>query len=93
MKKLVAIIAAIMVIVGCVSAFAENKALTPEEAQKIAMDFAGLTADQVILTKCEKDREDGRWVYEIEFRVGRLEYEMDVDMFTGEVTDFDKDFD
>jgi len=94
MKKLIAVaLVAIMVACGCAAACAEQKALTPEEAKTIALNCAGLTADQVTFTKCQKDRDDGRLVYEIEFYANGIEYDFDVDLYTGRITDFDRDDD
>ena len=93
MKNLIAVaLVAIMVACGCVAACAEQKALSPEEAKAIALEYAGLTADQVTFTKCYVDYDDGRKVYEIEFYANGIEYDMDVDMNTGRVFDADRDY-
>ena len=92
MKKLIAVaLVAIMMACGCAAACAQQKALTPEEAKAIALNYVGLTADQVTFTKCFVDYDDGRQVYEIEFFVGRTEYDLNVDLYTGRVTDYDRD--
>jgi uncharacterized membrane protein YkoI len=92
MKKLIAVaLVAIMVVCGCTAACAEQKALTPEEAKTIALNYVGLTADQVTFVKCYTDWDDGRQVYEIKFLAGTTEYEMDVDLLTGRITDYDAD--
>jgi len=93
LKKIIAtVLVAVMVACGCAAACAQQKALTAEEAKEIALDFAGLKADQVTFTKVKPDRDDGRMVYEIEFVYNGIEYEMDVDQLTGRITDFDKDY-
>ena len=91
MKKLMAVIVAVMMMVGCASAFAAGNAMTKEEAMKAALDYAGLEAGQVTLTRVQMDRDDGRQVYEIEFVCNGIEYEMDVDMLTGRICDTDQD--
>ena len=94
MKKLIAVaLVAIMMVCGCAAACAEQKALTPEEAKTIVLNYAGLTADQVTFTKCREDRDDGRMVYEIEFFANGVEYDFDVDIYTGRITDSDRDYD
>ena len=94
MKKLIAVaLVAIMVACGCAAACAEQKALTPEEAKTIVLNYAGLTADQVTFTKCYEDRDDGRMVYEIEFYANGIEYDFDVDIYTGRIIDSDRDYD
>ena len=48
MKKLIAVaLVVIMAACGCTAACAGQKALTPEEAKAIVLDYTGLTADQV----------------------------------------------
>ena len=88
MKKIVAtILVVVMVACGCAAACAEKNALTPEEAKQIALDYAGLKADQVTFTKCHQDRDDGHMIYEIEFFADGVEYEMDIDMYSGRISD------
>ena len=67
--------------------------LTREQAQAIALDHAGLTADQVTGLRIRLDTEDRTAVYEIEFRVGRTEYEYELHAETGRILDFDRDTD
>ena len=87
MKKFFMItLAALMAL--CISAGALAD-VTLEEAKQIALDKAGVTADEAIFTKAHHDHEDGRVVVDIEFYVGSTEYEMDVDVTTGEVTEFE----
>lgn len=43
--------------------------------------------------KCELDRDDGRWVYELELRNGRTEYECDINAVTGVILDWESDYD
>ena len=87
-KTLVSVLAAVMLLsaVGC--AFAANM-ITIEEAKQIAFAQAGVTADQVLLTKSHLDRDDGRTVYDIEFYVGSTEYDLDIDAYTGKITEFE----
>ena len=93
MKKIVAtMLVVVMVACGCAAACAE-KVLTPEEAKAIALNYAGFTADQVRFTKCHEDRDDGRMVYEIEFFANGIEYDFDIDINTGRITEADRDYD
>ena len=43
-------------------------------------------------TKAHRDFDNGREVYEIEFYAFNTEYDMDVDVLTGKVTDFSKEY-
>lgn len=65
--------------------------VTEEQAKAIALEKAGFTEDQVKSMKVDKDYDDGRLEYEVEFYVNNVEYDCDVDMKTGEITDFDVD--
>ncbi len=57
-----------------------------EEAKAIALEQAGLKADEVTFKKAKLERDDGRLEYEIEFFVaGEKEYEYEIDANTGEV--------
>jgi uncharacterized membrane protein YkoI len=91
MKKLMAIITALMVMAGCAFAFAAETTLTREEAMQAALDYAGLKAEQVSFTRIQMDLDDGRRIYEIEFIYNGIEYEMDVDIYTGRVFEADRD--
>lgn len=62
-----------------------------EKAKEIALQHAGVSADQVIWEEVERDYDDGRLEYQIEFRVGNKEYEYEVDAKTGNI--FERDFD
>ncbi len=53
--------------------------VTLEEAKTIALNRAGLTADQVTFTKAETDVDDGVTEYEIEFRTADRKYEYEID--------------
>ena len=62
-------------------------------AEAAALAHAGLSEAQVSRMKCELDREDGRVVYEIEFKLDGLEYEYEIDASSGAVLKYDKERD
>jgi len=64
--------------------------ISNEEAQKIAMDRVG---NNGYLVKCELDNDDGRQVYEIEIKNGRIEYNIDIDAVYGEIIKYEEDHD
>ena len=72
---------------------AETKTISLEEAKAIALAHAGLTADQVKGLRAEYDREDGKPVCEVEFRVGNWEYDYEIHAETGKILDWEKDWD
>ena len=62
----------------------------PGAAQQIARNKAGSGATVV---KCELDWDDGRQVYELELRNGRMEYECDIDAKSGSILKWEADYD
>ena len=65
--------------------------LTEAEARTIALRRAGL--ETAVFTQLKLDRDDGKAVYELEFRAGGMEYDCDVDAVTGAVLDYDAETD
>lgn len=63
----------------------EGGTLSRQEARTRALADAGLSEDEVTFTKSKLDREDGVWVYEIEFVTPSAEYEYEIDASTGSV--------
>ncbi len=49
-----------------------------EAAKSAALAHAGLSAADAGYIECELDRDDGLWVYEIEFRAGGVEYDYEI---------------
>ena len=98
MKKLTAmVLALVMVLALTAGAFAAGR-LTKDEAKKIALDKAGVTAAEATFTKARLDYDDGREEYEFEFFANGKEFDIDVDANTGRVVKFDvercyRDFD
>ena len=93
MKKAVAmVLVVVMMLAFGVTAFAAQGPLTVEQAKQVALDYAGLKAADATFTKAHGDYDDGRQVYEIEFYANNTEYDMDVDVNTGRVTDFSTEY-
>ena len=65
--------------------------LTEDEALAIALARVNLNADQISGLEIELTEDDGRMVYEIEFRSGGAEYEFTVNAVTGAVIDMEID--
>ena len=64
--------------------------ITADKAQEIALAKAPKGAQVV---KCELDRDDGRYVYEVELQEGRTEYECDINAATGVILKWEVDHD
>lgn len=81
------------------AANATNAAATGKSAEdkalEIALQNAGLTANDVTVTKVHQEFDDdtGRMKWDIEFRAGAKEYNYDIDVETGSVLESDVDYD
>lgn len=64
-----------------------------EKAKEIALSQTGITAEGVIFDRVELDNDDGVWQYEIEFRKGNTEYDIDIKADDGTVLKSEKDID
>ena len=62
-----------------------------DKAKAAALAHAGLTESQVTGLKAERDQDDGRLQYEVEFKADGLEYEYTIDGSTGAVLEHEKD--
>ncbi len=64
-----------------------------EKAQSIALSDAGFTASQVQNLKAEREYDDGRLEYQVEFRVNGTEYEYTISATDGAILEKDIDQD
>ena len=56
----------------------------------IALKQAGRKANDVTFSKAKLERDDGRWIYDIEFYVtGQNEYDYEIDATTGNILDYE----
>ena len=62
-----------------------------EAAKQAALTHAGVTADQVTNLVVEKDWDDGRLEYKVDFWVDKVEYEYEIDGTTGAVLKNEKE--
>ena len=70
---------------------AAEAAVDESGAKALALQEAGLTAEQVSWIFAKQDFEDGRLEYEVEFLSGSWKYEVKVDAASGAVTGYDQD--
>lgn len=63
--------------------------ITEDEARKAALDHAGKKASEVTFLRVELDRQDNK--YEVEFYIGNVEYDYEIDAYTGAVLSWDYD--
>ena len=73
------------------SNFSNQAAITPEQAQAIALEHAGFTADQVKYLRTEYEIDDGVPQYEVQFHQDRWEYDYEINADTGAIMSYDMD--
>lgn len=71
---------------------ADKKHIGKEEAVRIALNHAGVPVESDVKTEIEFGFNNGV-IYNIEFRYNNYEYEYEVDAYTGEIVDFEKEYD
>lgn len=64
-----------------------------DAARSIALENAKVGSNSISGYKCRLEREDGRMVYEIDFKSGGLEYEYEIDAASGSILKQDKERD
>ncbi|MBQ2931707.1 MAG: PepSY domain-containing protein [Clostridia bacterium] len=69
----------------------DSKFIDEEKAKELALEKAGVGADGVKFDRIELDRDNGIWQYEVDFRSGDVEYDIDIKADTGEVLSFEKE--
>lgn len=70
-----------------------SRFITEDRARTVSLERAGLKASDVARVKTELDFDDGVWKYEVEFKHGGFEYDVDVDAEKGSVLKFEKEYD
>lgn len=69
----------------------KSKFIGEEKAKELALKKAELNAKDVKFDRVELDRDDGVWQYEVDFRHGDMEYDIDINAENGEVLSFEKE--
>ena len=65
--------------------------ITQDQAENIALKYAGFTAGQVTHLRTEYEIDDGIPQYDVSFLAGDWEYEFEIDAKTGTILSYDKD--
>ena len=71
----------------------DNNYIGVERAKEIALNHANLNETDVEFAKTKLENDDGRVEYEIEFYFGRTEYEYTIDAVSGNIIEYDVDYD
>ncbi len=69
----------------------DEEYITAEQAQTIALEDAQMNADDVSRLECKFDYDDGRAEYEVEWEVGRTDYEYTILAVDGSIIERDVD--
>ena len=64
-----------------------------EKAKEIAAAHAGFNTADIIFSKAKLDSDDGIKIYEIEFFKDRMEYEYEINAATGDIIEFNSEYD
>lgn len=70
---------------------ASSGAIDEAQARSIALEHAGVAESDAKFYRVERDSDDGRVVYEIEFYSGNTEYDYEISAETGEILSYDSD--
>lgn len=68
-----------------------SKFIGEDKAKEMALAKAGISAEGVTFDRVDLDLDDGVWRYEIEFRQGNTEYDVEVKADDGAILEFEKD--
>lgn len=73
------------------SASTSSTDIGAEKAKEIALQHAGVSASNAVFVKVERDRDDGRLLYEVEFYAGNKEYDYEILASDGTILSYDAD--
>ncbi len=67
--------------------------INEDEALEIALQHAGLTEDEATFIQIEFDIDDGLAEYEVEWHIGRTEYNYTISAVDGEIWEYERELD
>lgn len=70
---------------------ASSGAIDEARAKSIALEHAGVAESDAKFYRVERDNDDGRAVYEVEFYSGNTEYDYEISAETGKILSYDSD--
>lgn len=68
-----------------------SKFIGEDKAKELALKKADIGDQDVRFDRVELDRDDGVWQYEVDFRHGDMEYDIDINAETGEILSYEKE--
>ena len=63
--------------------------ISADDALSIALDHAGVSADQAYNVKIDRDKDDAIPVYDVDFETNDSDYDIEVDMHSGDIVSSD----
>ena len=72
---------------------ANSTELTQSKAKSKALKHAGVKSADANFIKVQRDYDDGRKIYEVDFRAKGYEYDYEIDAVSGEILKYDKERD
>jgi len=76
---------------GSTAADSASGYIGADKAKSIALSNAGVSVSDAVFTRAKLDRDDGRYLYEIDFYTADYEYDYEVDAITGKILDRDSE--
>ena len=70
-----------------------NNYIGQEKAKSIALKDAGVSVSDIAYIKCEFDYDDGLAEYEVEWKIGKMEYEYTISALDGTIWERDTEYD
>lgn len=72
---------------------ASGSLIGEDAAKSAALSHAGISESSTTRMRVELDHDDGYTLYEVSFNVDRMEYEYKIDAYTGDVLQFESEYD
>jgi uncharacterized membrane protein YkoI len=66
--------------------------ISQDQAMNIALTQANVAQADAQRLRAEFDRDDGRSAYEVDWRVGQMKYDYEIDAASGEIISFDQEY-
>ncbi len=91
MKKFLALIVAVLLVLSFSACNGSSPKLSADEALNIALEQAGVSRDAIRDIENNLENDNGVLIYEIDFKSGNTEYSYDVNADTGAIVERDRD--
>ncbi len=93
MKKFLAMVTLLLATTSVSAMPSFEGIISREEARQIAYTHAGVSEEDVLFNYVTLDADDGKLEYDIEFIVGNVEFDYEINAMTGEINEVDNEID